>query len=50
MFEALKRGDQGEVDWLRQNMSRYEAGQRATAAWPAGAEVYRPRSLAVPTG
>jgi tetratricopeptide (TPR) repeat protein len=50
MFEALKRGDQGEIDWLRQNMSRYEAGQRAVAAWPAGAEVYRPRSLAVPTG
>jgi tetratricopeptide (TPR) repeat protein len=50
MFEAIKRGEQSEVEWLKQNMSRYEAGQPATAAWPPAAEVYRPRSLEAPAG
>jgi tetratricopeptide (TPR) repeat protein len=50
MFEALKRGDEGEMAWLRGNMARYEAGQSASAAWPSDAEVYRPRSLAAPAG
>ena len=45
MFEALRRGDENALAWLRENMGRYEAGQPASAAWPRTAEVYRPRSL-----
>ena len=45
MFEALRNGDENALAWLRENMSRYEAGQPAGAAWPRTAEVYRPRSL-----
>jgi tetratricopeptide (TPR) repeat protein len=45
MFEALKRGDEQEIAWLKENLSRYEAGQRAAQAWPPNAAVYRPRSL-----
>ena len=45
MFEALRIGDQNQLAWLRENMTRYEAGQPANAAWPQTAEVFRPRSL-----
>ena len=34
MFEALKRGDEQEIAWLKENLSRYEAVQRGFS-WSA---------------
>ena len=45
IFEALRRGDQAEISWLRQNLVRYEEQQPAVRPWPPESEVFRPRAL-----
>lgn len=45
MFELLKQEDQDPLEWMRENMARYQAGQPAVAAWPDNASVFRPARL-----
>ena len=45
IFEALKRGDQTEISWLQQNMTRYREQQPAVQPWPPESEIFRPRAL-----
>lgn len=46
IFEALKQGDETEVTWLQQNMTRYQAGEMAALPWRPDAEIYRLKDTA----
>ena len=49
IFEAVKRGDDDQVPWMRENLRRYESGQAAVAPWGPDAAVYRPQALSAPS-